>query len=59
MTPNVQNLLVDLRTKERFRESENERLAAELRHAKATPQASRPGIRVLVRRGFGRLVPSI
>jgi hypothetical protein len=59
MTPNLQNLLVDLQTQQRYREADTERLAKELHRAKAQPRRSWPRIPQIVRRRLGRPVPSL
>jgi hypothetical protein len=58
MTPNLNNLVVETRTRERYHEAENERLARQLGRATASTQPARAGIRVFVRRRLARLVPS-
>jgi len=59
MTPNLQNLLVDLQTQQRYREADNERLAKQLSQAKAGSRRSWPRIPRFVRRRLGRPVPSV
>jgi hypothetical protein len=59
MTPNLQNLLVDVQTKQRYREADHQRLAKELSRAKAGPRRSWPRIPRVVRRRLGLPVPSI
>jgi hypothetical protein len=58
MTPNLNNLVIETRTRQRYQEAENERLARQLTRATASAQPARPGIRVFVRRRLARLVPS-
>jgi hypothetical protein len=59
MNPDLNNILVDFRTKERFQDAENERLARELSRANAGPRRSWPRIPHIVRRRLGRPVPSV
>jgi hypothetical protein len=59
MTPNLQNLLVDLQTQQRYREADNERLAKEISHANAGHRRSWPRLPRFVRRRLGRPVPSV
>jgi hypothetical protein len=59
MNADLNNLLVDFRTKERFQDAENERLARKLSRANAKPGRSWPRVPQIVRRRLGRPVPSV